>query len=232
MIRIQELEKSFRLQGQTLPILKIDEWSVAPKERVALIGPSGSGKSTLLHIIGGVIPADQGEVVIDGHPIAAWQESKRDAFRARHIGYIFQDFHLIPSLTARQNVELVLDGSRKPSSRKSLIDDWFERVGLLDRMNHLPSELSRGQQQRVAMIRALINRPPVVLADEPTGSLDWETASSVMELLLSLCAQERLTLLTVTHDLHLAQQFPRIVNMTDINLLIAAKPQGSGRAAV
>lgn len=230
MIRIQNLHKSFRMGTQQLPILQIDEWSVEPGQRIALIGPSGSGKSTLLHLLGGVIPADSGEITIGGHALHRYTEAERDRFRAEQVGYIFQDFHLIASLTARQNVELVLPRSWSRKEREDQLQAWFERVGLKDRQHHLPSQLSRGQQQRVAMIRALIHRPPYILADEPTGSLDWEAAGSIMKLLLSLCEDEGLTLITVTHDLHLADLYPLKVKISEINGLLRNEPGDPGPA--
>ncbi|MBC8080470.1 MAG: ABC transporter ATP-binding protein [Gorillibacterium sp.] len=220
MIHTKGLKKTFRIAGQSLPILSIPEWSVATGERIALLGPSGSGKSTLLHIIGGVLPADQGDIIVAGHSVSNKKEKERDTFRASTIGYIFQDFHLIPSLTARQNVELVMPTKLDRKQKNERIREWFERTSIASRMNHLPSQLSRGEQQRVAMIRALVNSPPLILADEPTGSLDWETAGAVMKLLVDLCREEGLTLVTVTHDLHLARLFPTCVEMNAINNLL------------
>ncbi|MFH5186092.1 ABC transporter ATP-binding protein [Paenibacillus sp. TAB 01] len=220
MIQIRNVHKSFRMGASRLPILHIAGWSAGRGQRIALIGPSGSGKSTLLHLLGGVIAADSGEIHVSGQPLHSFTEAQRDRFRAEQVGYIFQDFHLIASLTARQNVELVLPRSWSRKERDSELQAWFERVGLQDRQHHLPAQLSRGQQQRIAIIRALIHRPPLVLADEPTGSLDWEAAGSVMRLLLSLCEEEGRTLLTVTHDLHLADLFPMKAEMSEINGLL------------
>ncbi|OCT17177.1 ABC transporter ATP-binding protein [Paenibacillus pectinilyticus] len=217
MIRLQGIAKSFRLHGQTLPILQVAEWQILKGECLALMGPSGCGKSTLLHLLSGIITADQGEVWVDGQPVHLFNESKRDRFRADYIGYIFQDFHLISSLTVKQNVELILPRTWTKKERAEKLGYWLERVGLADRGNHLPSQLSRGQQQRAAIVRALITKPPLLLADEPTGSLDWETASEMMSLLLEICKDEQLTLLTVTHDRHIADMFPRRVHMQDLN---------------
>lgn len=224
MIVLEHVAKSYRLHGQSLPILRINRWNVESGQRIALMGPSGSGKSTLLHLIGGVVRADAGIVRVCSVDLHELREAARDSFRAARIGYMFQDFHLIPSLTARQNVELVMDRKPARKERKEAIAHWFERVGLTDRMNHLPSQLSRGQQQRVAMIRALVNRPPLVLADEPTGSLDRATAEHVMSLLLRLCEEEKLTLLTVTHDDALSRLYPSRVHMGDINELLKERP--------
>ncbi|OPH58607.1 ABC transporter ATP-binding protein [Paenibacillus ferrarius] len=219
MIDIKGVSKSFMMHGKSLPILRVSNWHVEQGERLALMGPSGSGKSTLLHLISGVMTPDEGEIWVDGLPLHTYSESKRDRYRADHVGYIFQDFHLISSLTAKQNVELIVPQSWSKKMMKEQVDYWFERVGLKDRQHHLPSELSRGQQQRAAIIRAIITKPHLILADEPTGSLDWETAGDIMTLLLDICEAEKLTLLTVTHDLHLAEMYPQRVHIQDINVL-------------
>lgn len=224
MIKLQGISKSFRLHGQSLPILQVAEWQIQKGERIALMGASGCGKSTLLHLLSGVITADTGEIWVSGHPVHLLTESKRDRFRAENIGYIFQDFHLISSQTVRQNVELILPRTWTKRERAKKLDDWFERVGLQDRGQHLPSQLSRGQQQRAAIVRALITKPPLLLADEPTGSLDWETASELMSLLLEICREEQLTLLTVTHDRHIAEMFPKRVYLQELNDLLRSVP--------
>ncbi|GAA0133379.1 ABC transporter ATP-binding protein [Paenibacillus sp. YSY-4.3] len=223
MLHIQGVKKGFHVGGSCIPILDIPQWDVGDGEKLAIIGPSGSGKSTLLHIISGILRADEGEVHIDGQAIHRMTEPVRDSFRASRIGYILQDFHLIPSLTARQNVEIVMSARMGAAERRERVDHWFERVGLGDRSRHLPSQLSRGQQQRVAIIRALVNEPPLVLADEPTGSLDWETADEVTELLLELCRGEQHTLIVVTHDLNMANRFPKRVHIGEINKISGAK---------
>lgn len=227
MIELRGVKKSFRINNKQLPIVNVEEWRVGAGERVALLGPSGSGKSTVLHLLSGILKADEGEVAVAGRSLHRMGEAERDRFRSECIGYIMQDFHLIGSLTARQNVELVLNRSVRGAQRSQILRDWFERVGLSDRMDHLPGQLSRGQQQRVAIVRALITLPPVVLADEPTGSLDAETAAETMELLLKLCGDHKLTLVTVTHDLPLAEWFPMRIHMNEING--AAAPRSDGR---
>lgn len=224
MIKLQGVSKSFELHGQSLPILQVAEWQIQKGERIALMGASGCGKSTLLHLLSGVITVDQGEIWVAGQPVHLLTESKRDRFRAENIGYIFQDFHLISSLTVRQNVELIMPRTWTKRERAEKLDDWLERVGLKDRGQHLPSQLSRGQQQRAAIVRALITKPPLLLADEPTGSLDWETASEMMALLLEICRDEQLTLLTVTHDRHIAEMFPKRVYMQELNDLLRSVP--------
>jgi putative ABC transport system ATP-binding protein len=217
MIAIEQLAKGFSINGETIAILDIPRWQVEEGSKIAIIGPSGSGKSTFLHMIGGLLKAETGTIHVNGVALHELSEAQRDQFRAQHIGYILQDFHLIPSLTARQNVELVMKPSMSRKEKAAELDQWFEQVGLKDRMQHRPSQLSRGQQQRVAIIRALINRPSILLADEPTGSLDWETAGEITDILLSEAVSKHTTLLTVTHDLNLAERFPIRLHIQDIN---------------
>lgn len=218
-ISIRGLKKTYTVNNTETPVLDIAQLDVNRGERVAMIGPSGCGKSTLLHMIGGVIQANEGTILVNQVDITKLGEKERDLFRSQQIGYVFQDFHLIPSLTAEENVKLVLPRMGK-QEQELLLADWFERVGLDDRRRHRPGQLSRGQQQRVALIRALITEPPIVLADEPTGSLDYETAGQVMELMLNLCSSSGQTLLCVTHDLPLAEKFPKVMHMQDYNQLL------------
>lgn len=212
MIQIKNMKKSY---GKNDVVLSVSSIHVNAGERIALTGPSGSGKSTLLHMIGGLVQPTEGEVIVNDIAIFKQSMKARDAFRMNNIGYIFQDFHLLPSLTARENIQLVLNGKDAP------ISEWFERVGLQQKEHAYPHELSRGQQQRVALIRALIHRPAIVLADEPTGSLDVKTANTMMELLVQICEEEKLTLLAVTHDEHLAEKFPKRWTMYELNQCLA-----------
>ena len=212
MIQIKNMKKSY---GKNDVVLSVSSIHVDAGEQIALTGPSGSGKSTLLHMIGGLVEPTEGEVIVNDIAVYSQSMKARDAFRMEHIGYIFQDFHLLPSLTARENVQLVLNGKEAP------ISEWFDRVGLQDKEYAYPNELSRGQQQRIAFIRALIHRPAIVLADEPTGSLDVKTANSMMELLVQICEEESLTLLVVTHDEQLAKKFPKRWTMYDLNHCLA-----------
>ncbi|MBW7476168.1 ABC transporter ATP-binding protein [Paenibacillus oenotherae] len=218
MIQLDQVAKGFRVNGKSLPILNIPSWEVAAGEKIAIIGPSGSGKSTLLHLLGGIMGPDSGGIYVQSHSLHEMSQSRRDQYRAANVGYIMQEFHLIPSLTAGQNVELVMPvAGRSRKQRNDLLHQWFHKVGLEERIHHLPAQLSRGQQQRVAIIRALINNPPLVLADEPTGSLDWETAGELTELLLKICMTSGMTLITVTHDLNLAQRFTKCLHISDLN---------------
>lgn len=212
MIQIKNMKKSY---GKNDVVLSVSSIHVNAGERIALTGPSGSGKSTLLHMIGGLVQPTEGEVIVNDIAIFKQSMKARDAFRMNNIGYIFQDFHLLPSLTARENIQLILNGKDAP------ISEWFERVGLQQKEHAYPHELSRGQQQRVAFIRALIHRPAIVLADEPTGSLDVKTANTMMELLVQICEEEKLTLLAVTHDEQLAEKFPKRWTMYELNQCLA-----------
>ncbi|CAM4519169.1 ABC transporter ATP-binding protein [Paenibacillus typhae] len=217
MLQIREVKKQFKVDGRPVPILDIPEWNVEKGERVAITGPSGSGKSTLLHLVSGILRADSGSIIVDGQPLHELAEAKRDAFRASRIGYVLQDFHLIPSLTARQNIEIAMTARLTSKERRRVVDGWLEQVGLADRSQHRPSQLSRGQQQRIAIVRALVNQPPLLLADEPTGSLDWETADEISALLLELSIAHGHTLIVVTHDLNMAGRFPHCLNIQDVN---------------
>ncbi|RIX60384.1 ABC transporter ATP-binding protein [Paenibacillus nanensis] len=232
IIQAKGIRKSYKYQQGLLPIIDIDNWSAESGDAIALLGPSGSGKSTFLHLLGGVLPVDQGKLEVAGHDVSAMKESERDSYRSSAVGYVFQDFYLIPSLTVKQNVELVMPKTMNKSERTKLMDEWFERVGLQDRMNQLPSRLSRGQQQRAAIIRAMINKPPIVLADEPTGSLDFETGSSVMRLLLDMSRENGSTLITVTHDLHLAELFPVKLQFAEINSCLKGQQGRDASAAL
>lgn len=227
MLQITGLKKQFRAGGGSLPILDIPSWQVNTGEQVALTGPSGSGKSTLLHLISGISLPDEGSIELDGLTLTAMSEARRDRFRSSMIGYVLQDFHLIPSLSARQNIGIAMNATLPNRRKNSLILEWLDRVGLADRADHLPSQLSRGQQQRVAIVRALVNNPPYLLADEPTGSLDCDTAADLSRLLLELSADGKQTLIAVTHDANLAARFPKQIDIREINVLhkTSAKPK-------
>ncbi len=207
--------------GSRVPVIDIPSLTLADGEQVALIGTSGSGKTTLLHMIAGILTPDQGELLfqIEGHPpfnIASLSEPQRDVFRGRHIGYVFQTHHLLPGFTALENVLLGMSFTGRahdPEWAKHLLTE----VGLADRLNYKPQKLSVGQQQRVAVARALANRPKLVLADEPTGALDANTAQHVLELIRKLCREVGASMLLVTHDLGIAQQFERVLSLRDVN---------------
>ena len=220
-IELRNLRKTYVApDGSSTPIINIDAFTLTDGQKTALIGSSGSGKTTLLHMIAGIVPADSGEIIfsMDGSStdIAVLSEAQRDVFRGRHIGYIFQTHHLLPGFTALENVLLGMSftGRRHdPAWARHLL----EAVGLKDRLDYRPTKLSVGQQQRVAVARALANRPQLVLADEPTGALDSKNAQQVLELILRLTGEANASLLMVTHDPSIAKQLPGTVLLEDMN---------------
>ncbi len=185
-------------------------------EMVAVMGPSGSGKTTLLNCLSGLDTIDEGQILIAGKELAKLPDDVRSTFRARHMGFVFQLFNLIPVLTALENVELpaLLAGARPAEARRRAME-VLEQVGLADRAGHKPNELSGGQQQRVAIARALVNQPDIIWADEPTGNLDTETADDVMALLRRLNQENGQTFVIVTHDPRIGAMCDRIIHMRD-----------------
>lgn len=185
-------------------------------DMVAIMGASGCGKTTLLNMLSGIDEPSAGSVQVQGHALFGVTDRQRTALRAEHFGFIFQDFNLLPVLSARENVELpLLLGGLDPGEAKQRALEALERVGLGDRAEHRPAELSGGQQQRVAVARAIVHRPAVILCDEPTGNLDSTTSKAVMRLLKALNEHEQTAFLIVTHDPHIAEQCQRIVTMHD-----------------
>lgn len=215
--------------GQAVPVIDIEYFSLASGEQVALMGRSGSGKTTLLHLMAGILVPDSGRVTYDLGPdggktdIAMLSEAQRDIFRGRHIGYIFQTHHLLPGFTARENVLLGMSFSGSSPDRP-WAEHLLEEVGLADRMGYRPAKLSVGQQQRIAVARALASRPSVVLADEPTGALDAANAQQVLELIRRLCSEVGASLLLVSHDPVIVRQLPRSVALHEINRAAAPAP--------
>jgi putative ABC transport system ATP-binding protein len=185
-------------------------------EFVAIVGPSGSGKTTLLQLLGALDRPTSGEVWFEGRNLATLKESELTSLRLGTIGFVFQQFNLIPTLTARQNVELALAPTgRKPAERRASIQELLQAVGLGNRGHHLPSQLSGGEQQRVAIARALANEPDVLLADEPTGNLDSTTGQEIIALLRELNASSEQTIVLITHDADVAAEVTRTVRMHD-----------------
>jgi putative ABC transport system ATP-binding protein len=182
---------------------------------VALRGGSGSGKTTLLNLVAGVLGADRGRILVQGEEITAYPEARRDRVRAEHVGYVFQTFNLLQGLTALENVLLptMLVGAPDRARAAALLD----RVGLSDRLDYRPRQLSVGQQQRVAVARALANRPSLVLADEPTGNLDDHHAGEALRLLREVCRENGAALLLVTHDTRVLEQFETVLELSAIN---------------
>ena len=210
-----DVYKIYRSSAQEVTALKGATISIRRGEFVAVMGPSGSGKTTFLNCLSGLDEIDRGSVLVEGIDVHRMPDAKRSRYRARHMGFIFQAFNLIPVFTAAENVELpLLLAGASPKEARSKADETLERVGLGHRRNHRPNELSGGEQQRVTIARALAGAPSIVWADEPTGNLDTETAGSVMDLLRELNS-EGLTLVLVTHDPAIGATAQRVVKMRD-----------------
>ena len=221
VLRLEAVKKAYDApEGGRVEVLDVERFEVARGEQVALRGSSGSGKTTLLHIIAGIVKPDAGAVHVAGTDVARLGEAQRDHWRAKHVGYIYQSFHLLQGFTALENIALAMKfGGRVDLARaKSLL----EQVGLGARLNYKPRQLSIGQQQRVAVARALANTPALVLADEPTGNLDREHADAALELILSLCKTSGAALLLVSHDERVVARFPRVVDLATLNRRAAA----------
>ena len=216
-IQVRSLRKSIRNGSRTVDILKGIEFSVPRSQFVAIMGSSGSGKSTLLGLLAGLDTPSSGEVILDGQSISYLAEDKLAQVRGRTIGFVFQSYQLIPTLTALENVllpyELNADSSKSDGLTRART--LLTSVGLGDRLDHYPVQLSGGEQQRVALARAFVLRPPIVLADEPTGNLDTTNGAAVLELLLNLNKTEGTTLVLVTHDPVLATYADRVITLRD-----------------
>lgn len=212
MITLQGIGKQYQLAGDSVDVLSGLDLHVDRQERVAIIGPSGSGKTTLLLILTGLEQPSSGAITLAGHSLAELDRDARADLRRDSIGIVFQSFHLVPSLTAAENVALPLDIAGSADSEPRALE-MLNRVGLGDRAQHYPSQLSGGEQQRVAIARALVNNPALLVADEPTGNLDERTGEAIIELLFSLNADSGTTLLLVTHDPHLAARCDRSLRL-------------------
>ncbi|QGQ23448.1 ABC transporter ATP-binding protein [Gimesia benthica] len=214
---LENVKKSYREpDGSTLPILDIERFEVKEQEQVVLIGESGSGKSTLLNVISGITTTDSGKVTIAGTEIASMPEVVRDRFRAERIGFVFQTFNLLPAFSALENVLLGMSFSRKKASRDRA-KELLALVGLEHRLNHRPKQMSVGEQQRVAVARALANQPKLLLADEPTANVDVGNQETILKLLRDACTQHQIAMLLVTHSQEVASQFERVETLTDFN---------------
>jgi putative ABC transport system ATP-binding protein len=215
VISARNVSQTYRSGSQPLQVLRNVDLDVAAGETLAILGPSGSGKTTLLGLLAGLDSPSHGQVALLGTDLASLGEDARAEFRARHIGFVFQTFQLIPTLTARENVlvPMELAGALPLAEREARAAELLGRVGLADRLDHYPAQLSGGEQQRVALARAFANEPKILFADEPTGNLDAETGARVIELLMRLNAESGTTLVLVTHDLELAGRTRRVVRL-------------------
>lgn len=224
MLLLENVKKSYlEANGHVLPILDIPRFAVGPSEQMALIGRSGCGKTTLLHVIAGISRADSGRIRLDGLEVSQLSEAGRDRYRAAKLGYVFQTFNLLPAFTAVENVLLGMTfarGKRDPARARWLLD----RVGLSHREHHKPGQMSVGEQQRVAVARALANRPKLLLADEPTANIDPANQQKIVDLIRETCREEQIALVIVTHAMDVAEQFSRVDRLEEVNLVGRARP--------
>ncbi len=228
LIELRALAKSYPEGGSERVVFRDLSIGIRRGETVALLGRSGSGKSTLLNLIGGIDLPTAGEVLLDGTNLTALSEQRRTLFRRRHIGFVFQSFNLIPTLTVVENLllPLELNGTSGGRARATALD-LLERVGLADRAGAYPDRLSGGEQQRVAAARAVVHDPAILLADEPTGSLDAETGTRVLELLVGLARDDGRTMVVVTHSDAVARAADRVLVLRDARLFEETLPGGA-----
>ena len=212
VLEVRGLSKQVSSPEGTLAILDNVEFSIGRGETVAVMGASGAGKSTLLALLAGLDTPTAGSVHLAGHDLGALDEDGRAAVRARHVGFVFQSFHLVPSLTALENAMLPLELAGRSDARAAALE-VLGRVGLGERVGHYPRQLSGGEQQRVAIARAFVTRPDVLFADEPTGNLDAATGARVVDLLFGLNREAGATLVLVTHDRSLADRCGRVIRL-------------------
>lgn len=221
VLRLQGAKKGFDApDGGRVEVLDVPSFELGAGEQVALRGSSGAGKTTLLHVIAGLIKPDAGVVSVAGQDVATLSEAARDHWRAKHVGYIYQSFHLLQGFTALENVALAMKFGAGVDLDKARA--LLNQVGLGQRLDYKPRQLSIGQQQRVAVARALANSPKLVLADEPTGNLDREHADAALELILSMSKASGAALLVVSHDERVVARFSRVVDLASLNRCAAA----------
>lgn len=219
VLSLKDLKRTFHQGTEVLHVLKGVNLDLHPGEIVALVGPSGSGKSTLLQTAGLLEKADGGDIIIDGKSCSQLNDAARTQIRRGVLGFVYQFHHLLPEFDAEENIVLpqMIEGKSFAEARVRA-QDLLKEVGILDRATHRPARLSGGEQQRVAIVRALANRPKVLLADEPTGNLDEHTAAAVFDKLIQLVRQENLAALIATHNMELAQRMDRVLTLHEGNL--------------
>jgi ABC-type lipoprotein export system ATPase subunit len=232
ILHLRNVKKTFQQpDGSELHILDIPDFRVSPGEQMVLVGRSGCGKTTLLHVIAGISRPDSGKVRIDDFDITLMSEAECDRFRAQRIGYVFQTFNLLSGFTALENVLLAMRFVRgRPD--KARARQLLERVGLGHRMTHRPTMLSVGEQQRVAVARALANKPKLLLADEPTANVDSGHQQQILDLISETCGEENVALVLVTHSHEVAGQFKRVDKLEEFNLAANATAPGTSAGAI
>jgi putative ABC transport system ATP-binding protein len=215
IIQAENVTKVYRIGKVDVPALRGVNLAAEPGEFVSIVGPSGSGKSTLFYILGGLTRATSGRVLVDGADFALLSDAQRTEMRKRKIGFVFQKFNLLPTLTARDNIDIARAISGRNGNDPQFFDQVTQMLGVAERLDHRPSEMSGGEQQRVALARAIINRPAIVLADEPTGNLDSQNSEIVLKMLREANQKFGQTILMITHNPEAAQIGDRIIHMRD-----------------
>jgi len=229
LIEAIELRKTYRVGKIDVPALRGISFTVQKGEFVSVVGPSGSGKSTLFYLLGGLTQADSGRVIIDGHDFAKLSDAERTRMRKKKIGFVFQKFNLLPTLDAQANIDVAVDIAGNGGYDKAYFQKIIGLLGLEKRLIHRPSELSGGEQQRVAWARALINKPAIVLADEPTGNLDTKNSEAVLRMLRHSQQELGQTVLMITHNPEAASYGDRIIHMRDGEIVAPEQdPQWTG----
>ncbi len=221
MLKLTDIKKTYtQPDGTSVPILDVPSFEMSAGEQVALLGPSGCGKTTLLHTIAGIIKPDSGTVILDEVELTRYTEAARDRIRADKIGYVYQTFNLLPAFSALENVVLGMSFGKRPAS-KPRAKELLEQVGLGHRIHNKPAAMSVGEQQRVAVARALANRPAMLLADEPTANVDPANQRVIVQLIRDRCREENIALLMVTHSMEVADQFDRVDQLAELNRVVA-----------
>jgi len=215
IISIRDLHKVYRMGEVDVPALRGVNLTIDAGEFVAVVGPSGSGKSTMFHILGGLTPATSGTVVVHGRNLAEMTETERTTLRKTDVGFVFQKYNLLPTLSARENITIARDIAGKPMEFDQEFQDVLDLLGISNRLDHKPRAMSGGEQQRVAIARAIVNHPSLLLADEPTGNLDTKSASNVLEIMRNLNLKLGQTIVMITHNLEAATIADRTVHMRD-----------------
>ncbi len=222
MLQCQGLTQTYLSGGRNLTVLNNISFTLERGGFLAIVGPSGSGKTTLLGLLAGLDRPTSGTIQLDGHDLGSMTEDQRAILRSQKVGFVFQSFHLIPTLTARENVQVPLELRDEPAEARA--QDLLNRVGLGDRGHHYPTQLSGGEQQRVALARAFASRPQILFADEPTGNLDAKNGAGIIDLMMGLNRELGTTLVLVTHDRELAAMAHRVIRLADGNVVEDVTP--------